>query len=182
MNIVIEGIPGAGKTSLVNYSRTLKSDFQFIDEFVLCNGNTIPTEEDCIKNDFMKEKMSLELKNTIQDRSKFSTIGYIIARDQKNLDWDTIRAIELMLYGRLLVDPEYLFILEISPEKSIENQLRRENYFCPSNFFNVDFLQRWNDFYNFLSWPSVEHKIIIKKCNYGKLEDIKREFKEFLNE
>lgn len=147
MWIAIEGLPAAGKTTGVNLICAEKG-FYNIPEIVLQkNGRAILSENDCIENDIRKISMVSFHENVIMDRCILSTITYYMTSHKIKPTEIFFLKTQNLLYKKIYSYPDAIFILDISPEESLNRQKQRFNYRCPDNFLSIDFLSRWRDCY-----------------------------------
>ena|ERR1035437_10069878 len=188
LNLVIEGMPGAGKTSLLNMISKNNPAFVCHQEIYLPNIESI-------SNDLERESKYLDaeieklkhLKNgevNIFDRNFISTLAYSFAIEKidptKNGLFNEIKNLcyQKISDGSMLL-PDVCYILLINPELSME---RRSQYANDNNYsiwFNKDFL---NAFYQF--YKNTEFGFILNdkvKVVYSETTELEQNYKDILN-
>lgn len=147
MKICIEGLPGAGKTSLLNL---LKNHFDalFLEEITLSEKG----DRDNIyylKNDLLKNKLAKKALTPLvfSDRSYFSTLAYNYAASyiEPENTYKTIKAIiSKYLNAKRLTAPDICLFLDIDVKIAFNRQ-RKENY--TKLWHNKQFLSHLYKFY-----------------------------------
>lgn len=152
MHIVVEGLPGSGKTTLVN-SLTKGTDFVKIDEMIVPIAETAD-EFMYVEHDIAKCVLRDYHENTVMDRSYLSTLGYNFANDKytgsNNFLRIKNRISEELDKGRLS-DPDLLIYLTSSIETSLLRQ-KPEN----ASFWRVHEMLRYSEQY-VLEYLTINH-------------------------
>lgn len=140
--IIIEGLPGIGKTTLVNAIRNKKLDNVFIIDEIINQKITIDgiyTEDEFIENDIQKIKL-IKDGITIMDRGLISLMSYSQVKSILDLSYDISKAKQMFLQYKYILENSKVFYLtnrlnEIkltsddinSPYGTVENQKMLED-------------------------------------------------------
>lgn len=143
MHIVLEGLPGSGKTTMSSLLSE-QDGYTKIDEILV----PIPDDSDefaYIDHDIAKVAQRDESKKTVMDRSYFSTLGYNYANDLCTGSVNFYRVkqrIDQELAAERLKNPDIVIYLQVS----INTSLAQQN---PSNaaFWRLDAMLKYSEEY-----------------------------------
>ncbi|MGW0998187.1 hypothetical protein ACWD5V_33895 [Streptomyces sp. NPDC002523] len=79
--LAIEGLPGAGKTSLVSSLCYVLPDAKVVPEIVLCPPPS-PGRDFFVANDLVKEQIAAPGGTVVMDRCWLSTVAYVVAESR----------------------------------------------------------------------------------------------------
>ena len=175
--VVFEGMPGAGKTSVLSSLSTFEKDIFISQELDHVQQSIDPTTL-IGRNDKVKWYIDSELARqlsirsilklggvAIQDRSVLSLLSYSYARSSTNSE--VYRIIELI--ERLIIDakigiiqPDLLLIFSVSQSAGRSRRALHENDNRYSEWFDPSFLSKYQEFYElflYLELPFPVKKI-----------------------
>lgn len=149
--VVLEGNPGAGKTTLKNGLMFDDTTVERVDQII--PGNPGSDEElvlaDIIASDLLKSSKIQKAKNKIiiMDRYIHSTLAYQYAYDRLNgtSDYDKLHTVYRSLRNTgCLVESDLTVYIDVPPELSVSRKGRSDN---ESNWTNKDFLNYMRSYY-----------------------------------
>lgn len=181
IKIVLEGIPGGGKTTLLN-KVTKKYDFLTIGQYA--NGVKCINNEDCIENDLLKDNLFKSSKShiTFMDRDFVSTMAYSYAvLREKDSTNNYVTNLYTSLLGEKLFLADIYFYLKVSPDISLRRKDRFKNN-MDSEWGNADFLIKMQEYYdNFFNTLKYFTCVIEIDTHNKSLSDVENEVCDVIN-
>lgn len=155
--VLIEGMPGAGKTSVISFMKSKRNEFHVQDETyfneVTLTENYIETEIKYLEEAASKSKTISVNQINLSDRGFISVLAYCYALERvdcsKSRLYETLynRCRNMIMEGKLIL-PDILIVLMIDTQIS---KRRRDNYKYNEEYkiwFRDDFLNAFSEFYN----------------------------------
>ena len=127
--IVVEGLPGAGKTTLIRRLKAELSAPTLVEECIVPRGGADAPMGDiaAVRNDALKSAaMSAARGTVLVDRYYYSTVSYVLARDHARIGSGAFERCYSRLYGAALAQPTHLVILQIGAGESLRRLTERE--------------------------------------------------------
>lgn len=165
--IALEGIPGSGKTTIMNRLRSELNNFSGVDQILPLD---LPDEDitlnAILKSDQLKTKSFLNssVTFTVLDRYYQSTLAYHWSSDKVYGEdiYPTIQAWKQRCIERgTLITPDYTFFIDVDPELSVRRKERQLVTNGDKPWIRKDFLEHMRDYYLNLSSSSSEQCILI---------------------
>ena len=184
--VALEGIPGAGKTTIMEKLRHSYRTFDGIDQILPKNlpNESITLskilESDLLKTSSIKESPALVV---ILDRYYQSTLAYHWAYDKVYSDkkYNTVQSWkQKKLEAGALIVPDYTFFIDISPAMSGQRKNRKIINHGSNEWVRDDFLYQMRRYYmNLITHDKNENCILID--GRGTIEEVIRTILNTIN-
>jgi thymidylate kinase len=161
--IVVEGLPAAGKTTLIRRLAAELGAAAVLEECVVPRGPADAPMGDAAaaRNDLAKSDAMAAARGTVLvDRYYYSTVSHVLARDHGRIEPESFERCCHRLYGAALVQPTHLVILQIGARESLRRLARRDGASVPEPWSSLRFLATLERFYAglghaFPGWPGA---------------------------
>lgn len=154
--IALEGMAGAGKTTFIdNYVRNTSIKFlpqlEIKNERVLSKDD-LQTSKVFLMNEKEKslllDKLSVNNKNILVDRTFLTTLAYCYARSKKHKNNEYEKLLNFYEENKSNITfPTKLILLDVKSEESIKRRSKYINNPSYSNWFDGEFLDYMREFY-----------------------------------
>ncbi len=147
VKIVLEGLPGAGKTSILNSLRRQK-DICVLQQFETTINSEINNQQQYRNNDLFKSKRAQNTANRIcvLDRDFISTLAFDYAKTKmgRPIDYSPSLTQYKEMFGTELILADIYIYLRLTPELSIARKKMNRD----SVWSNPEFLTYLKEFYD----------------------------------
>lgn len=164
-----EGLPGTGKTSIVNFfsEKGTSTVQQILPSEPLCDFDM--PQSFYFRSDQMKTKYYLKSKDKIclLDRYYVSTLAYYWSYDKihmTNRYRKALRWYKNSLKNKTLIRPFSVFCIAISPVLSLARKGREQSNSTNNLWCNKDFLKYFNNYYDYF-YNNIEPKTRVIKLS-----------------
>ncbi len=186
MIIVVEGLPGCGKTTLINMLKKLKKRLNIISETKepasLLNKSFLEKQKFFLQNDFKKMENAPKGAINLFDRGYLSTLAFTYSWlkffNKTKEDYNVI----FNLYKRFSLKPSMYIMIDCSVKRSIKNQILRDSSLHPF-WGNKIFIKNIKHYYEYF-FNNIEKDVPIVRIdsvdvkNVNKLTRIYKKIKE----
>ena len=182
---IIEGDPGAGKTSVTTTAERVVSNSVVLKEFnhIEQSDNAYRGDQKWIQNWYMANECERQAKvhhlltagnHVIQDRSVLSTLAFAYATHEQSKPDKFLDVLQRRAAAPAFIAPDTLFIMQVEPIASLERRRAFREAHAYSIWFDASFLARFHAFFKNVASLNLAAETIVIDTSSMSLDEVKR--------